>query len=124
MTKTAPHDRKMIVLLTGNAVLAIDIEEALSSIGYAAFYQYGYDLHELKTTDSRSFDAAIVDLRSWDDQSRQALDWLMGKNIPTIVLSAAEKSEAARTPGVVASFAMPLCVDSMLPTVVAAAEKR
>ncbi|MFW8592848.1 hypothetical protein [Cribrihabitans neustonicus] len=124
MTKTAPHSDKIIVLLTGNAVLAIDIEEALSSIGYAAFYHYGYDLKKLKTADAHSFDAAIVDLRFWDTQSRQALDWLTAKKIPTIVVSTAEKPDATHTPGVVASFSIPLCVDSMLPSVVAAAEKR
>lgn len=122
MIESGPRHGKVIALLTTSTVLAIDIEEALISIGYAVLSQHDFDLHELEIARPNRFDAAIVELQSQDACARLAIDWLTARKIPTIIISTTENSEASQMPGVVASFVMPLCVDSILPAVVEATD--
>ncbi len=117
--ETGPPIRKMVALMTSDVVLALDIQEALASIGVGAYIEQSYDTGIGRCKAS----AAIVDLKVTDIRSQRAVAWLSAQNVPVIAISMddAATSSFLRMPSVVASFSKPFCVDTLLPSVLAAA---
>ncbi len=117
--EAGPPIRKMVALMTSDVVLAMDIQEALASIGLGAYIEQGYDTG----TGPCGASAAIVDLKVTDIRSQQAVAWLSAQNVPVITISMddAATSIFQRMPSVIASFSKPFCVDTLLPSVLAAA---
>ena len=112
--------RRVIALMTSDEILALDIRDALESVGLGTFVGSDYEAGVVPCRAS----AAIVDLKVTDVRSHMAVAALVARNVPVITISTDEQMTASfRTmPKVIASFSKPLCVDTLLPSVIAASE--
>ncbi len=117
---------RVIAVMTYDGVLALDIEQALETIGYGAWVEQGYDVLRLEADGPGRIDGGIVELRASDATSHSTVEWLTLRGIPTVVVSMDEdeRREAAQIPKVIANFAKPVLVDTLLPAIFAAVEAR
>lgn len=113
----------VIALLMSDAVLALDIEQVLASVGFRARVERSYELERPEMEISDGFAAAIVDVDLNDARCETLVDWLAGRKVPTIILSADESviSTFRRIPSVVGRFLKPFSVDRILPILAAVA---
>lgn len=113
---------RVVAVFTRDEVLAVDIEQALRTIGCRAWVAYSRDFDRALSIHSGRVDAAIVDLQFLDDGARHFMAWLTKRKIPVIALSVdgTVPPDVPQSPKIVRRFSKPLCVDRILPSVVAA----
>lgn len=124
---TVDRDGGRVVLLTRQPILAIDIEDALKSIGLSAWVDDRYDVSRIRADGRDRVRAAIVDLTSSDRGAHTAFFWLANRNIPTVVITdETDDPDTARIrkhASVIAVFSKPVIVEKMLPLLSSALER-
>ena len=113
--------RKMVALMTSDEILSLDIQDALESVGMGTILGHNYEADGVPTHAS----AVIIDLKMTDLRSHMAVADLMARNVPVITISTDEHTTSTfrNMPRVVASFSKPLCVDTLLPCVIAVSKQ-
>jgi len=115
--------QRLVALLTDNAVLQIDIQDALESVGYGVWIAASQRRRSPKRTEPGTLSAAIIDLGSGDSSARKLLEKLSLRGIPAFVIgtNADVLDDAKQFPNVLEFIEMPFCIDAFLPNLADAA---
>lgn len=122
MIKSPDKVVRLAAVLIRDPVLALDVEQALSTAGYMSWVNHDYSVAGLEK-DSHAFAFAIVDLSLRDGRPELAMEWLEEQQIRTIVLATGEERASGpagngiEAPHVVVRFLKPFVVDEILPFV-------
>lgn len=121
-----PGTRGLVGVFTSDAVLELDITEALQSIGCGVLAVHDYDTGLIETIRPGELSAAVVDLKADLEPADRSVSELTRHRIPTVVLLSedSQMNGMSGMPGVIACFRKPVIVDSILPEIRALTEAR
>lgn len=123
-TEDASQSGRPVALLTDNAVLAIDIQDALKSVGYSSWTIGKEEFHQFKKAKQPTLAAALVDLGRGEAKVAKTVRWLAERSIPTFVFATDDEVLRGfeRFPNVIGHIELPFSVDAILPSIVSAAK--
>lgn len=117
--QTPITDGDKVALLIEEAILALDLKDALSAVGCPSFIEEAVDPAHLDNVDVCRVRAAVIDIGSEDPHNGEILGWLAHRQIPTILISDDQSVEGGSRislfPNIVARFSKPFIAEEIVP---------
>lgn len=119
-----PPDRGLIGVFTSDAILELDITEALQSIGCSVVAVHDYDPDRIDIAGPGKISAAVIDLKADHAHADRSVSELTRRLVPTVVIVSedSQMQDISQRPGVVGCFRKPVIIDHILPGIAAVTE--